>query len=491
MNDKISIVLEKSLSLFCFSFLFHYQEMGAILSTIQSSVLEQDRSVLFSSLVVGGLVTTIIIILFTSSSSYVRSKLKRFIRIQIRKRLMDPHMKASETGPFVSYYRDNLCNLQKVNNELLADVLRHNHSCAFFVDRSISFLSSHRPDSIPSTAEGYASIDDFRQKVPLTKYDEYRPYIDRIVLGGETNQLIPDNIDYFVLSSGTTGKPKAIPITIKIMRKLYALARSAPSAVWRSLPSSSYPSVEQRAFFLLTGSKPEKFPKTKNGTPMGSLSQTMSAVPPYPGMRFLASIYNVLAIDLIECMPDFFTNIFVQLVFALAIPDIFSYVVPFAPEFVHTIKIIEAFFEEISICITFASFNHSSLIQKKISDTKLITALNRALNETILEYGGAAYRLKRAEQVRKACLEKDLPGLLHRLWPRMVYACTAIGGSFSVYKEPIQFYCGEKLPLINFTVYSASEGYFGTIASIHTDEYFLSPTTAFYEFIKEEDVHQV
>jgi hypothetical protein len=47
------------------------------------------------------------------------------------------------------------------------------------------------------------------------------------------------------------------------------------------------------------------------------------------------------------------------------------------------------------------------------------------------------------------------------------------------------------LPLINAPIYAASEGFFGSLASIYTDEYLLSPTAAFFEFIREEDIHQV
>ncbi|CAF1321277.1 unnamed protein product, partial [Rotaria sordida] len=61
---------------------------------------------------------------------------------------------------------------------------------------------------------------------------------------------------------------------------------------------------------------------------------------------------------------------------------------------------------------------------------------------------------------------------------------------FSLIGDTIQFYCGQKLPLINGLLYGASEGFFGYIASIHTDEYLPLPTHAFYEFIKEEDVQQ-
>lgn len=99
--------------------------------------------------------------------------------------------------------------------------------------------------------------------------------------------------------------------------------------------------------------------------------------------------------------------------------------------------------------------------------------------------------MERAEHIRKECLKRDVPGILHRLWPSLVYASTVLGSSYAMYKDKIQGYCGDKLRLINLSYYLASEGAFGTLASIHTDEYFLPPAHAFFEFIPEEDINQV
>ncbi|CAF1687679.1 unnamed protein product, partial [Adineta ricciae] len=267
--------------------------------------------------------------------------------------------------------------------------------------------------------------------------------------------------------------------------------RISPSVIWRSLPNASYPVPEQRSFVLLSGQQAKSFLRSKDGTPMGALSQILSVVSPFPGVRLIASNFSVIALDLVERIPDFYTNLFVQLVFALAIPDLFSYTVTFAPEFIHTINLIETSREEMALCIASASFNSSVIVQSKIHDRQLIKRLNRALYETLLEYGGTTYQSERAKHIRKVCMERKEPGLLHRLWPKLIYATTALSGSFSSYKQQAQFYCGDKIVLTNLTVYSASEGYLGTIASIHTDEYVLSPTTVFFEFIREEDVHQV
>lgn len=57
------------------------------------------------------------------------------------------------------------------------------------------------------------SIEDFRQRVPIRTYEEYKPYINR-VWEGEQNLLWPSEIRWFAKSSGTTAsKSKFIPVS--------------------------------------------------------------------------------------------------------------------------------------------------------------------------------------------------------------------------------------------------------------------------------------
>ena len=402
--------------------------------------------------------------------------------------MMDPNRSGWDPNAFVSYYQSSLCDLRTTNNELLREILQDNHSSKFFTDRSISFLSTY---GSVSAKEEYTSIDEFREKVPLTTYEDYRDYIDRMAFEGENNLLCSENISYYATTAGTTGKTKFLPVTVATMEKVSYLVQLGSAILWGSLPSSSLPSCRQRPFNLLGGRDRELFPKTKDGTPYGLVSHYYSAVPTLPRTRSILSTNNTLTLDIIEKIMDFNTSVFIQLVFALAHPDIFSYTVYFAPGFVHTIKVIENYFEEMSLCISSANFDQSSLVQKHISDADFRTILNQALNEVTTEYGGDTYRLERAQHIRTECLKHKVPGILHRLWPALIFAQTATGSTFSMYKEEIQFYCGEHLPLINLMVYGSSEGCFATIASIKTDEYILLPTHAFFEFIKEEDVQQV
>ena len=54
------------------------------------------------------------------------------------------------------------------------------------------------------------SIADFRRRVPISKYEDYRDYIEKIKKGGE-DVLTEGRPDYMVLTAGTTGDFKYLP----------------------------------------------------------------------------------------------------------------------------------------------------------------------------------------------------------------------------------------------------------------------------------------
>lgn len=57
------------------------------------------------------------------------------------------------------------------------------------------------------------TIEQFKERVPITEYDDLKPYIERII-AGEQNVLWPSEIRMFAKSSGTTSdKSKFIPVS--------------------------------------------------------------------------------------------------------------------------------------------------------------------------------------------------------------------------------------------------------------------------------------
>ena len=58
--------------------------------------------------------------------------------------------------------------------------------------------------------ENIKSIKDFQNQVPISIYDDYFPYIKRMV-EGEKNLLTTNETQHFNKTSGTIGVPKKIP----------------------------------------------------------------------------------------------------------------------------------------------------------------------------------------------------------------------------------------------------------------------------------------
>ena len=56
------------------------------------------------------------------------------------------------------------------------------------------------------------TVEQYRERVPLTKYDDYEPYYERLKQG-ETNLLFKDKLVAWLLTSGTTSAVKTIPLT--------------------------------------------------------------------------------------------------------------------------------------------------------------------------------------------------------------------------------------------------------------------------------------
>lgn len=432
-------------------------------------------SLWYSSILLSSCVT-LTIFLWIYSSQHLRTRLKRFVHIQIRRRILDPSVRGSDRDAFVTYYRTFLCSFQLTNNNLLRSILGRNHRCEFYVDRSIG---------------KDFTIDEFREKVPLTNYEAYRSYVDRMVKNGEENLLSAEKNIYYATSSGTTANIKFLPWTLTGAMNIRQVFPCGNALVWRSLPSSLFPSASQKAFLMTIAKRCDRFPTSQDGTPIGPVSQFSSAVPMNAVLRLVLTSMIAVPNDLIEDILDFETSCFVQHVFALAQADLYSYTTTFAPTLLHSIEMIKHYFPEISECIATGSFDGSSLIQKTIDDRQVQQRLNDRLKELLDQYGGDLYQSQRAEQIRRECVKEDQSALFQRLWPKLIFVSAAIGGSFASYKEEVKFYCGENLRLIHMMPYAASEGFFGCSASVDTDEYLLLPTLAFFEFIREEDVDQV
>ena len=127
------------------------------------------------------------------------------------------------------------------------------------------FGRQHGLDSVTTVAE-------FRQRLPITNYEYFRPYIDRLKRGersallGDKNRLL-----MFTLTSGTTAESKFIPITARFMRDY-----RRGWTIWGIRAYDDHPALHIQQILQLT-SDHDQF-RTDGGTPCGNISGLATAM---------------------------------------------------------------------------------------------------------------------------------------------------------------------------------------------------------------------
>lgn len=109
---------------------------------------------------------------------------------------------------------------------------------------------------------GIKTIKDYQDSVPINNYQDMQPYIEKMAQG-EINVLTRDKVVLFGVTSGTTGKPKFIPVT--------AYSRSKKIDVmnlWVYYISRDHPGVFRGKILAVVSPEVEGY--TKSGIPHGA-----------------------------------------------------------------------------------------------------------------------------------------------------------------------------------------------------------------------------
>lgn len=152
-------------------------------------------------------------------------------------------------------------SFRDLQEEKLLSIVRHNADTEF--GRAHGFA-------------GIASYEDYRRAVPVSAAPDYAEAWKRVE-AGERGVLFADPVHAFGLSSGTTGKPKKIPLSKAVVRGLRRaigyttssyIARTGDYSLLRgyALQMSGCTNVEKRA----------------DGVPVGYITGIMSAARTYP-----------------------------------------------------------------------------------------------------------------------------------------------------------------------------------------------------------------
>ncbi|MBR2185880.1 MAG: GH3 auxin-responsive promoter family protein [Lachnospiraceae bacterium] len=302
------------------------------------------------------------------------------------------------------------------------------------------------------------SISEYKEKVPLSVYDDYEPYIKRMVEDDEKNLLTVRPPKHYALSSGSVGVPKHIPVSeeeLDIYSKYgTGLCFGVIDKYYRNTTGRSVkPGFGLNLIEL-------KFQDTKHGVPKGAISGNI--------MKQVKDITKYILTspwDVINPQGDMDLK-YLRARFALEREDVTFLVGAFMTALVDTVDYIRANWEMLCKDIYHGRIDSSIKIpdeQRKVFEQLLCPSPERA-RKLVKEF------------------RKGFDGILTRIWPDLQFVAGIGTGGFFTYSKKMRRYTGKNIPYNNLT-YAASEGLFAAARHAGDTSYVLLPEGGFYEFI--------
>lgn len=302
------------------------------------------------------------------------------------------------------------------------------------------------------------SIDDYKRLVPFSTYDDYAPYIERMVDKGEKNLITTYPIVQYAETSGSIGVPKKIPVSRQSMEiyTKYTITRvTALADAWHR-EHNHHKLPIGRGFNQL-----EIVDRTlPDGTPLGNISG--SAAKSYKKLfpYYLTSPIPVLY------PKGYIPMMYLKVRYALADRNTTFMFSVFMTNLVDMMNYIKNNWEWLVEDIRTGTFNEDV----KIDDVTKAELM----------------KVTKPEPERAAELERefkkgfDTP-IIPRIWPKMSFISTIGTGGFAAYTRAMRSFSGD-VP-IDFQIYGASESMMATCTQIEEPAFALLCDSCFFEFL--------
>lgn len=305
-----------------------------------------------------------------------------------------------------------------------------------------------------------ASPDDYRRAVPVIGYAEIEHHIDAMAHRGERNVLTSDHVDHFMLTSGTSGKPKLIPTTRRERsRRIPALVFVPQGTILRTLGSGALSGKGMNGMSIAATDK-----QTDAGIPISSSLRI--------GLGERTRLLKLLFTSPICAyeVRDVATAYYLHWLFALANRDLRFIADEFASKMAFALSVLDERHEELA-----ADVERGTLSGDVQVDDEVRAEIDRCLRA---DPG-------RAAEVR-AAFRGGADGVLRRLWPKLHYVACITTGTFTVYEPALRRYCGD-VPVFN-TTYGLSECSVAVSSAPDDPTYILYPRGSYLEFVPEEEI---
>lgn len=304
---------------------------------------------------------------------------------------------------------------------------------------------------------GFGSItnyEDFQASVPISDYESFRPYVDRMI-DGEQNILTRQDPFMFATTSGTTGSQKFIPVTTDYVSEYRKASRVSCFHLYRC-----FPKMDEGCSLAIAS--PSVQGRTPYGIPFGSISGALYQTEPEAIRNVLVSVpYEVFTI------PDYETRYYCILRAALANPVTSLYTVN--PSTITVLaRRLKRYGRNLAKDLFDGTLTAPAAVPKSIVD-KMSHLIH-------IDRPGAKVLEKLMNQDR--CVP-------HRVWPQLQNVSCWTKAAASFYLNDFGNLFGS-VPICDVT-YGASEGR-GTVF-LSPNEQVLAIRSHFFEFIPESEIH--
>lgn len=331
------------------------------------------------------------------------------------------------------------------NTEILNKVLSRNHGTEFGKKHNFSNINS---------------IEEYKKKVPLSTYKDYEQYILRMC-SGEENILVAEDVKFYGMSSGTTGKQKYIPVT---KSSLSAVSEIMSMLIQRILynnfkSSWSYGKGLSLTDMVIAGHTP-------SGKPICAGTSG--------GMRSIKWMIPFIWTTPVEVMNlgKGVDTLYLHLLFALRERNLMYINGIFISSVLDMFRHLEKHSEELVWDIRKGNISRNlglSEDQRKILQKKVSPDAGRA-------------------DFLEGEFKKGFKDIAKRIWPKLIYVASVTGANFSIYDDKVAEYSGN-IPVYS-SVYSATEAAVGVNRYINKQRYVVIPKVAFFEFIPTENIDE-
>ncbi|WP_425400659.1 GH3 auxin-responsive promoter family protein [Aeoliella sp.] len=307
---------------------------------------------------------------------------------------------------------------------------------------------------------GFSSVHDvasFRRQIPITGYEDYRPFIEKVMQGNVEAMFAPKTrVLMFAMTSGTTSEPKRLPVT-----DLFYQEYRRSWQLWGTGVYRDHQDLLRRQSLQL--SSDWQLEDTPSGAPCGNISGLAATSRPFYMKRIFALPPSVIKIR------DFAAKHYTSLRLGMASDNVGLLITANPSTFVEFAR---------------RASNEADALIRDIHDGGINSAYS--VPPEVIDQLRSRLRPnpKRAKQLEKM-LESRGALLPRDFWPNMRVIATWTGGSVGVYLPQLEEYYGDVT--IRDHGISASEGRMSIPLADHTPDGLLDYESHFYEFIPAEE----